>query len=183
MQAKYDPTCNIANFLWTLAPNANGAAPPVTSGTSSPAVPAPIAAFATPSPVGDLAAQPAVPAGYYRVGLRAVSQVGSISPEGVAYVQLIGDQLGNTRVYPNPWRVDRDAATTKGVTFDLLTLTAQVRIFDIAGHHVRSLTPSAGTATWDLKNDAGQDVASGIYLYLLTDNNGGKASGKLVIIR
>ena len=182
IQFKYDPTCNIDHFDWSMAEQSGsiGSAPAGPSGGAA-AAPAFSRAFATRAPTGDLAPQ-SVPPGYYRIGVKAVSDVGTPSQEGVAYVQLIGDQLGNARVYPNPWRVDKP--NNGVVTFDFLTVSTKVRIFDVAGHHVRTLPPTGtGTTTWDLKNEGGQGVASGIYLYLLTDDNGQKATGKLVVIR
>jgi hypothetical protein len=49
---------------------------------------------------------------------------------------------------------------------------AEIAIYDIAGRAVRHLAdqgagPGAYEAIWDGKDDAGRDVASGIYLYRL----------------
>jgi len=70
--------------------------------------------------------------------------------------------------YPNPF----NPATT--ITFelareDLVTL----RVYDIAGHLVRTLTrgirpPGRWTASWDGRNERGGDAPSGTYLYLLS---------------
>lgn len=64
-----------------------------------------------------------------------------------------------------------------------------VKIFTLSGHLVRTLTPDLDTAQWDLTTNAGDKVASGIYIYLITvgetDNggNGQKVRGKIAIIR
>ena len=86
------------------------------------------------------------------------------------------------RVYPNPWRSDRHAA--QSVTFDGLPLGSSVKLFTVSGRLVKTLTPAITSATWDLANDKGDKVASGIYLYLITvGNSGDKARGKVVVIK
>ncbi|MFA5975545.1 MAG: T9SS type A sorting domain-containing protein [Elusimicrobiota bacterium] len=92
----------------------------------------------------------------------------------------VGVNLSSARVYPNPWRSDRTAA---GITFDQMTLNSIVKIFTVSGHHIRSLEAPSGSVPWDLKNDSGDKVASGIYLYVITNNQGQKTKGKLVIIK
>ena len=39
------------------------------------------------------------------------------------------------------------------------------------------------SASWDLANDKGDKVASGIYVYLITDGQGNKAKGKVAVIK
>jgi hypothetical protein len=89
--------------------------------------------------------------------------------------------LGAARVSPNPWRSDRHAGFP--VTFDQLTLGSQVKLFTLSGHWVRTLPALDGYANWDLKNDSGDAVASGLYLYVITNNQGQKTAGKFAIIR
>ncbi|MBI4375668.1 MAG: hypothetical protein HY549_04370 [Elusimicrobia bacterium] len=48
------------------------------------------------------------------------------------------------------------------------------------GRWVRTIPAEDG---WDLNNDAGQKVASGLYLYLGTDGLGRRARGVLAVIR
>ena len=38
-------------------------------------------------------------------------------------------------------------------------------------------------ATWDLANKSGEKVASGIYVYLITDDQGDKTRGKVAILK
>jgi hypothetical protein len=89
--------------------------------------------------------------------------------------------LSKVRVYPNPWRVDKHAG--HGVTFDQMTTEVTVRIFTVSGRCVRTLGPGTGEIAWDLRTGTGEMVASGLYLYLLTDNQGGQTRGKLSVIR
>jgi hypothetical protein len=89
------------------------------------------------------------------------------------------------KVYPNPWRSDKHAAHPS-ITFAGLTVGTTIKIFTASGHLVKTLssepsTPS--TARWDLTNDSGDKVASGVYLYLITDGKGDKVRGKVAVIK
>jgi hypothetical protein len=88
--------------------------------------------------------------------------------------------LNSVRVFPNPWRADHPTA---GITFDQMTPNSTVKIFTISAHFVKSLAAPDGKVTWDLTNDAGNKVASGLYLYLVTDTHNGRVRGKLAVIR
>ena len=85
------------------------------------------------------------------------------------------------RVFPNPWRADRHRDAP--VTFDRLSPNSTVKIYTVSAHWVKTLQPAGPRAEWDLRQDTGQNVASGIYLYLITDDHGNKVSGKLTVIR
>lgn len=85
------------------------------------------------------------------------------------------------RVYPNPWRADQDGNST--ITFDHMSPASTVKIFTISAREVRTLSADNGSAEWDRTNNAGDKVASGIYLYLITDGQGNQTKGKLAIIR
>jgi subtilisin family serine protease len=100
---------------------------------------------------------------------------------GAGASQSLAD-LNSMLVYPNPWRADRHGAGVP-VIFDSLTADSTVKIFTMSGYEVRSLAPTSGKASWDLKNDSGETVASGIYLYSVTDSRGNKSQGKLAVIR
>jgi len=89
--------------------------------------------------------------------------------------------LSAVQVYPNPWRSDKHAG--KSVTFANLPTNTSVKIFTVSGHLAKDLGMANGSVTWDLTNDSGDKVASGVYLYLITDSQGDKARGKLAIIR
>jgi hypothetical protein len=69
------------------------------------------------------------------------------------------------------------------MTFDQLTENSVIKIFTVAGHHLRTLTAPSGNTTWDLKNSSGDRVASGLYLYHITNNQGQERRGKLALIR
>ena len=91
------------------------------------------------------------------------------------------------QVYPNPWRSDKHAG--KSVIFAHLPIGSTVKLFTTSGHLVKTLHPPVDTATWDLTNDSGDKVASGIYVYLITvgdtgyGSNGQKVRGKVAVIK
>jgi hypothetical protein len=90
--------------------------------------------------------------------------------------------LERLRAYPNPWRADQHAGHF--VTFDQIEGNVTIRIFNVAAEHVKTIsTNGSNRATWDLTNESGATVASGLYLYLATSDSGDRASGKLAVIR
>jgi hypothetical protein len=96
---------------------------------------------------------------------------------------------GSIIIYPNPYNPQGG----QGVRITNLSLDSQVvvRIFNLAGNLVRSLeenkeiTLQEGrkTATWDGTNEAGENVARGIYLAFVTDEKGTRGVGKIGIVK
>ncbi len=84
--------------------------------------------------------------------------------------------------YPNPFN------PTTTVRYGLpISSRVNLRIMNIRGQTVRTLVDEekqAGwyTVTWDGKNESGQDVSSGVYLYLL-ETNEGSILKKMTLIR
>jgi hypothetical protein len=64
-----------------------------------------------------------------------------------------------------------------------MSANSTVKIFTVSGRLARTLSAPGGSVLWDLTNDSGEKVASGLYLTLITDNEGNKTRGKLAIIR
>jgi hypothetical protein len=91
------------------------------------------------------------------------------------------DTLGTSHVYPNPCTLRKGC---NGVTFTSLTLNATIVIFTISGEKVRTITKTGNIDSigWDLRNDAGQQVASGLYPYVITAT-GSTKKGKLIVVR
>ena len=90
--------------------------------------------------------------------------------------------LSNVRVYPNPWRKDKHSGHPS-ITFANLPTGSTVKLFTVSGRKVKALNESGGAATWDLTNDSGDKVASGIYVYLIIDGQGNKVEGKVAVIK
>ncbi len=95
--------------------------------------------------------------------------------------ETVSNDLSHSRVRPNPWRSDQHSGNP--VTFDQITAGSTVKIFTVSGHWVKTLDSPNGTAAWDLTTNSGEKVASGIYLYLITDGQGNKAHGKFAVIQ
>jgi hypothetical protein len=85
------------------------------------------------------------------------------------------------KVYPNPWRSDKHG--TKNVTFDGLVIGTTIKIFTVSGHKIKELHIDGPKTDWDLTNDNGDKVASGVYMYLVTDTAGDKVKGKVAVIK
>lgn len=99
-----------------------------------------------------------------------------------AILQLVpASSLSNVKVYPNPFTPKQHPA---GVIIDNLTTTADIKIYTITGELVRRVdyTTQDGKTTWDGKNTAGKDVASGVYLVFI-DSPEGKKTVKIAIER
>ena len=85
------------------------------------------------------------------------------------------------REFPNPWRADRD--DHQPITFDQIPAGCTIKIFTVSGHLVKTLAAPSISVTWDMTNDKGAPVASGVYLYLVSATDGQTARGQLAIIR
>lgn len=90
--------------------------------------------------------------------------------------------LEEVMAYPNPVRPNK-TGSRQDITFDNLTDRVRLRIFTIAGRIVRDVENINNSYTWNLENEQGERVQSGVYFYLFTDDNGSKAKGKFAIIR
>ncbi len=97
-----------------------------------------------------------------------------------APASVIAGSATPIRVYPNPWRSDRHIAFP--IKFDNLLENSDVIIYTASGHQVRRVTAVGSIASWDLANDSGNRVASGIYLYLAKDASGQQSHGKFAVI-
>jgi len=87
----------------------------------------------------------------------------------------------NVRVYPNPWRGNQHGG--KPITFDQMNGNSTVKIFTEDAHWVKTLQAPNGSVMWDLTNDSGKKVASGLYLYSAADGSGSATQGKFSIIK
>jgi len=131
--------------------------------------------------------------GYTGIALRNINLPASDNA-AVFDLDLLEEPQGELIVYPNPYRprsddrlsiLYRPAGAPTGRADD--DLRFEIQIFDMTGTPVRALhaeedPPSDWTSSWDGRNDAGDDVASGIYLLVL---HGGDdtVTGKIAIVR
>jgi hypothetical protein len=97
--------------------------------------------------------------------------------------------LGEVRVVPNPYNpnaaFDKQAFPGEPrIQFINLPSPAKVDVYTVSGDLVRSLNHEGvdNSLDWDLKNDGGEAVAPGIYLYHV-EASGETATGRFVIVR
>ncbi|MCJ8153716.1 T9SS type A sorting domain-containing protein [Chryseobacterium sp. SSA4.19] len=88
--------------------------------------------------------------------------------------------FGNVLVYPNPvvYTNFKGKVTIKG-----LAEVTNIRIADAAGNVVHSAVARGGYYEWDLNNQRGSRVASGVYFVLMTNEDGSdKATAKIAVV-
>jgi hypothetical protein len=116
--------------------------------------------------------------------------------EFVGVAGAVATNMANFTVAPNPFRPNdgnpatgapyqRGVAAT-GIWFLNLPSAVTIEIYTVSGRKVTSFstTNSGGSIQWDGRNDDVRDVASGYYLYVVTDGATGiRATGKLAVIR
>ena len=86
--------------------------------------------------------------------------------------------LDSVIVYPNPRYLNKGQA----VKMSFLPSGSKIYIYTITGELVKTLEEDSGLATWDCRNEVGQIVTRGIYIYLITSNTEQK-TGKIAIIK
>ena len=83
----------------------------------------------------------------------------------------------NRLSYPNPFVVQTGV---EALLQFKISQRADVRIYTVAGELVRTTDVNKG---WDGKNDAGELVASGVYIYYLLGEDGSQHTGKIFVLR
>ena len=101
-----------------------------------------------------------------------------------------GPNLSLIRVVPNPLIVSSGMETNpyeSRVMFTNLPPECDIHIFTVAGNRVRTLhhpnEGGEGFTYWDLLNHQGQNVAYGLYVYVVKTPDGDTTTGKLMVIR
>jgi len=89
--------------------------------------------------------------------------------------------------FPVPFRPNADNAArygtwAQGITFSNLPSSGKISIYTVSGQLVRDLQITAAMQKWDIKNSAGEVVASGVYIWEVTAG-GNRKTGKLVVIK
>jgi len=112
------------------------------------------------------------------------SQLGTAIQKGRGdMIQLIFSKFNLDDVYtfPNPYRAGLDDG---GITFANLTIQADIRITTLEGRTLRILheTNGDGGVVWDGLDEQGRPLASGIYLYQVSNDKESKW-GKFAIVR
>lgn len=127
---------------------------------------------------------------YYKVVAYDFNEnMGSFSDEVMASVTAIGDDMLATpkefalrQNYPNPFN------PTTRIAYDLAEMAdVKIVIYDALGSKIRTLVNASKAAgsynvTWDGLNDAGNKVASGVYIYTINAGNF-NAAKKMTLMR
>jgi hypothetical protein len=89
------------------------------------------------------------------------------------------DEL-DVKVYPNPYIL----SGSNSMTFSINGTTGgEVRIYTVSGKLVRKLDIGAGESAvnWNAANESGNPIKSGMYVYIISDGNEKKKTGKVII--
>jgi hypothetical protein len=90
-----------------------------------------------------------------------------------------GDKI-DVKVYPNPYVFKEN----ESITFSISEATGgEVKIYTISGKLVKKLQMGTGESevNWDVLNEEGNNIKSGLYIYSITDAEGNRKTGKIVI--
>jgi len=111
------------------------------------------------------------------------------APQPTNDSQLAANEIKDINVFPNPYYAVNSEEINKYnrfVTFSHLPDRATIRIFNLAGVHVKTIEKNTSTQfeRWDLANDSGLPVASGLYIAYIDMPDIGKSKVlKMAIIQ
>ncbi len=97
------------------------------------------------------------------------------------------ENYSNVKAGPNPFVIS-ESSNNQFTIFNLVN-GSEVRILSPSGRLVRILSPanfnevSGAQAAWDGRDAHGNLVASGVYVYFVTNENGESTAGKVLVIR
>ena len=120
----------------------------------------------------------------YRFYSIAVDNVGNKETAPVDYDAITTIKTVPTMaVSPSPFVPSR--GHTVMTFFGAKVAGSEIKIFNKAGEYIKTLEVLEGedTITWDGKSKNGKDVASGVYIWILTTSSGDKYKDKFAIIR
>jgi hypothetical protein len=91
-----------------------------------------------------------------------------------------GEDEIDAKVYPNPLVISEGGKVTFLVSN---TTGGGIKIYTVSGKLVKELVIQSGESEvdWDVLNEEGNDIKSGLYIYAVTDGDGNKKTGKLLI--
>ena len=113
--------------------------------------------------------------------LTVTATQGTQTRSATATITLVAADLANVKVYPNPWRSDKHAG--RDIRFDGLTVGTTIKLFTAGGRLIKEAHTDSSSWTWNRTNDSGDAVASGVYLYVITDTAGDKVRGKVAVVK
>ena len=99
------------------------------------------------------------------------------------------EDLNEITVVPNPYIVHSDFNETqykKKIRFTHLPKKCTITIFTVTGEKVRKLNhdhATDGNTWWDLRSYNNQEVAPGLYIYVVETPEGDKKIDKFAVVR
>ncbi|MFA5858341.1 MAG: DUF2341 domain-containing protein [Elusimicrobiota bacterium] len=84
------------------------------------------------------------------------------------------------KISPNPFNGSNGDTV---ITFSGFNSSASIKVHTLKGELVWSKDNTGSSENWDVKNKNGKPVASGVYIFVITDFYGNKQTGKLAIIK
>jgi len=98
-----------------------------------------------------------------------------------ASLVFVKNDLSNVFTYPNPCPISADV---RGVTFANLTPVATIKILTLSGKMIRTIeeVDGNGGVTWDLKDENGNAISAGVYVYYVF-NQASSRRGKFAVIK
>ena len=110
-----------------------------------------------------------------------ISAVGDPTSERVGPLMVFPLNLEDLIVYPNPF--NRSKGHTY-INFGRLTSNAKIRIFTLTGRLLKEEEVNWQYSwAWDVRNMEGEELARGIYLWIVTNSAGERRTGKIAIIK
>jgi len=129
--------------------------------------------------------------GFYSAGTGYDNATGLGSFKGIPLINAISTlQIQPFKVitpqsvyaYPNPWDVRNPKITSKIIYIANVPTGNPIKIFTLSGFFVKTITSIGQVTPWDMTNDAGKTVASGLYFYIANDGTAMRR-GTIAIIR
>ena len=96
-----------------------------------------------------------------------------------AIVDVTSYDVSGAYAYPVPYKA---SFGTGVITFTGLGSYSSIRIYTASGHKVFDIAVNTNTYPWNVKNSNGENLASGVYLYVI-ESSQNKKNGKLIIIQ
>ncbi len=111
----------------------------------------------------------------------------AIHPEGLYEVGETGDAELNVSVYPNPYIGASllEAKYKSKVNFINLPPNCRINIYALAGDLIDIIVHDDGTTneSWNMESRNEQEIATGLYVYVIETNDGRRQVGKFVVLR
>lgn len=102
----------------------------------------------------------------------------------VGAVEPAQANLDHAHAFPSPFMPSRGHTA---ITFSQLTANVTIRIYTLNGELVKEIfkrAPGIDRIRWHpVQNEQGQDIASGVYLFVMESSEGQVKTGKLMVIK